>query len=205
MEQAEPKRTRFWVWVPVMIIVLITGWGIHAATAPKQPELGGTIIEKPTNMQDITLVGADGVTFSLSNLEGKFVLVFLGYANCPDVCPLTMATLARIYEELGSPDDLQVVMITVDPERDTPEALNDYIKNFHPSFIGLTGDPEIIAGTAARFFAGSYVGKGGLVGHSSHVTLLDRQGDLRAVYTQDSINNFLKDDLETLLAYKGTW
>jgi protein SCO1/2 len=206
MSMNENRKKRPWLWLlPLVLVVPLLGWGIYAATAPTKLELGGNIIEKPNNMQDITLLSTDGEPYSLRSLEGKLVLVFLGYANCPDICPLTMANLARIYEDLGSPEDLQVIMITVDPERDTPEQINNYATSFNPSFIGLTGSPEAIAETATRFFAGSTNVEGDFIAHSSHVTLLDRQGNMRAIYTQDKIRDFLQDDLETLLAHKGTW
>ena len=97
MSMNEDRKKPSWLWLlPVVLVIPLLGWSIYAATAPKKIELGGNIIQKPTNMQDITLLNANGEPYSLRSLEGKFVLVFLGYANCPDVCPLTRANLARI-------------------------------------------------------------------------------------------------------------
>lgn len=194
-----------------VFLVLALGLGIYTLAAPKKLELHGTKIENPTDVGDTTLIGRDGETHRLADWQGKLVLVFFGYANCPDVCPLTMAKLARTYEALGSPEDLQVIMVTVDPERDTAEQISNYAKGFNADFVGLTGSPEAIAQASARFYVGAkrIVGAEGIadgtVAHSSHVTLVDRTGRMRLIYTQDKLNGMLQEDLESLLAHKGSW
>lgn len=192
-------------------LVLALGLGIYTLAAPERLELQGTKVESSTDVSDITLIGRDGETHQLADWQGKLVLVFFGYANCPDVCPLTMAKLARTYEDLGSPEDVQVIMVTVDPERDTAEQVSNYAAGFNPDFVGLTGSPEAIAQASSLFYVGARRITGadefadGTVSHSSHVTLLDRSGKMRVIYTQDKLNGMLQEDLESLLAHKGSW
>src|SRR5690606_41484390 len=91
-----------------------------------------------------TLVGRRGAAFDLAgDLEGDGALVFFGFTRCPDVCPLTMAQLSSAYGAVGEPEDLKVVMVTVDPEHDTPEVVGAYVERFHPAFVGLTGTNQI--------------------------------------------------------------
>ena len=201
------NKERLWVFLLIGILVLLIAAGVTAYTVAgqKRLELNGTAVENPPNMQDVTLRATTGQTVQLEKWQGKLTIVFFGYANCPDVCPLTMAQLAQIYEELGEPQDLQVLMVTVDPERDLPAKLENYVERFHPDFIGLTGTPTMIADASARFYAGARKVPDGRVSHSSHVTLVDRKGNMRLIYTQDKIGAPLKEDLDKLLAQSGPW
>jgi protein SCO1/2 len=132
----------------------------------------------------IDLTDHNGERRSLSDFKGKVVVVFFGFTHCPDVCPTTMLELARVAKELG-PDAsrLQVLFVTVDPERDTPEAMRQYVPSFHPSFLGLHGTQEEIARTAKEFKVyfhkqpqpgGSYT-----VDHTAGTYVLDTRGRLR--------------------------
>ena len=110
-----------------------------------------------------------------------------------------MARLADIYRNLDEPQEVQVVMITVDPANDTPERVQRYAANFHPDFIGLSGTNSEIASAAKRFYIGvNSIGEG-LVAHSDPVALVDSQGKMRVIYNQDNVPR-LEDDLRTLLA-----
>ena len=189
----------------VAFFILALGLGIYTLAASEDLELHGTIIEKPTAVGDITLIGGDGETHQLADWQGKVRLVFFGYVNCPDICPVTMARLASIYEDLGSPEDLQVIMITVDPEQETAEQISSFAKGFHPDFVGLTGSPEAIQQASARFYVGTNKVHDGAVAHSGHVTLVDREGRMRLIYTQDKLVKQLQEDLENLLAHSGSW
>src|SRR4051812_31200556 len=92
--------------------------------------------------RDFAMTDQSGNARSLADYKGKVVVVFFGYVQCPDVCPTTLSTLREVRERLGADGEkLQVVFITVDPERDTQEVLSQYVPAFHPSFAGLRGDP----------------------------------------------------------------
>ena len=103
---------------------------------------------------DFTLQSANGPV-SLSDFRGKAVLLYFGYTFCPDVCPTTLATISAALQELPADQRgrVQVIMISVDPERDTPERLADYVRYFDPSFIGLTGTPDQLAQVLKQYRA----------------------------------------------------
>jgi protein SCO1/2 len=198
-----------WQWGLLLVLAAVAVGGIiYSFAAPKELLLNGSEIEARPDVRDVELTGVDGEIVRLGDWSGELQLLFFGYANCPDVCPLTMAKLAGVYEDLGAPDDLQVVMVTVDPERDTPDLLDQYVRRFHSEFVGLTGPPGQIAAASSRFFVasiGSDRNQDGRVSHSSHVTLVDRQGRMRLIYNQDKVGKPLTEDLEMLLAQRGGW
>ncbi len=101
--------------------------------------------------KNFTLTDHNGQPRTLADFRGKVVVVFFGFTHCPDVCPTTLAELARAVKKLGPDGDrVQVLLVTVDPERDTPEILKQYVTAFDPRFLGLTGDADAIARTAQR-------------------------------------------------------
>lgn len=162
------------------------------------PELHGTALEDPPSVADVTLVAAGGERVRLGDFQGKRLLVFFGYSNCPDVCPLTMARLSSMYRSLDEPDEVQVVMITVDPERDTPEVIGRYARGFHREFIGLGGAGEEVEAAAASFYVGHRDSGDGEVVHGSQVLLVDPSGRFERVYN-DQAQLHLEADLQALL------
>jgi len=99
-----------------------------------------------------SLKDASGANRTLADFKGKVVVLFFGYAQCPDVCPTTMAEMAQVKKELGADGDkLQVVFVTVDPERDTPEVMKAYMGAFDPAFVALIPTPEQLAALAKDF------------------------------------------------------
>ena len=112
-----------------------------------EPEIA-TVLSPPLPIPDAVLVDQAGREFTTSDLEGRFSLMFFGFTHCPDICPLTLQVLARAREEVRTqapelvPD---VVFVSVDPYRDTPERIGDYVSNFDPGFIGVTGSDEALA------------------------------------------------------------
>ena len=151
-------------------------------------EWNGMEIQSTQPVTNFTLTGPDEQPVSLIDFRGKVVMLYFGYTFCPDVCPATMVELRDAMEILGDKsEDVQVVMITVDPERDTPEVLKNYLAHFDESFIGLTGSPDdLIAVTAPMgiFFErheGS-AASGYLIDHTATVAVLDKSGKLRLLY-----------------------
>jgi len=106
-------------------------------------EYKGGVVNQDVQAPDFTLTDTEGQPWTLSKQHGKVVALFFGFTYCPDVCPTAMADLARVRKELGDQaDKVQVALITVDPERDTQERMQKYVKGFDKSFVGLTGTPE---------------------------------------------------------------
>ena len=129
------------VWIAVLAGA--AGWIGWDAWQGKQPSLGGPF----------TLVDQNGKPFSSDRLKGKPTLIYFGYAFCPDVCPTSLLLMETAIEKLG-PDTakkVNLVFITIDPERDTPELMKGYVENFSPTFIGLTGTEEQIAQAARAY------------------------------------------------------
>ena len=152
-----------------------------------------------TALPELELVASSGRPARLSDWRGNHLLIVFGYSNCPDVCPLTLAQLAALVERLEAQAQLQVLMITVDPERDTPERLADYVARFHPSFIGLTGSPAAIHEAMTAFYALAQRADP-LVLHTDAVTLVDAEGRVMALYGQSALAEGGRFDEATLAA-----
>jgi protein SCO1/2 len=131
-------------------VALIIALGLLAGCAPDK--FRATDITGADFARSLDLMGHDGKRHTLADFKGKVILVFFGYTQCPDVCPTTLAHFAAVAKELGpEADDMQVLFVTVDPERDTPELLARYVPAFDPRFLGLYGDAEATARTAKEF------------------------------------------------------
>ena len=151
------------------------GPGADEATSSGQPLVGG----------EFHLVDQDGRPVDQTMLDGKWSLVFFGFTYCPEFCPTTLAELAAVQQRLGAQaDDLQIVFISIDPQRDTPQALKDYLSSdgFPQGTIGLTGSPEQVA-QAAKAYRAYYEkvgeGDGYTMNHSLTVYLMGPDGKFR--------------------------
>lgn len=156
--------------------------------------------------EEIELSRFDGSRFRLSETRGSVVLLFFGYTSCPDVCPTTLAELNLALQEIhpDQAEDVTVVFVTVDPERDDPARVQEYVNHFNAGFIGLSGtEPElaevwnrygifreIVDGTSAA---------GYLVNHTARVTLIDRQGNLRVSFGFETPVEDIVHDLKLVL------
>jgi len=165
----------------------------------------GMVLQSPMPATDFTLSGSNGQPVTLSDYRGKLVLLYFGYTTCPDVCPTTLAELRKARELLGKRgDQVQVLMVTIDPERDTLEILGDYITHFDSSFIALTGTSDQIAAVATYY--GIFYQKnesdsalGYLMDHTATVMAIDRQGYLRVVFPFGATAQDIAADLDYLL------
>ena len=147
---------------------------------------GGAVIQSTQKAPRLELMSADG-TVRMTDFAGKVVVVYFGYTFCPDVCPATLSKLAESLALLGDrAEDVQVMMVSVDPDRDTPEMLEDYVTHFHPDFIGVTGDEATVNRVATLYGvvyerAEGSAGTGYTIDHTSTVILVDREGYLKLV------------------------
>ncbi len=165
----------------------------------------GTHLAPPMPAADFTLRSADGPV-SRADLEGKVAPIFFGYTSCPDICPTTLLRLSNALERLGpdAAEDVQVVFVSVDPERDTPERATRYAQAVHPSFLGITGTPEEIADVAAQY--GIYYARaegseatGYLVDHTGTITVLDEDGRVALLWSPDVTAEQMAEDLAALM------
>ena len=153
----------------------------------------------------LELTDHNGQRRTLGDFKGKVVAVFFGFTHCPDACPTTMVELANVAKELGADaDKLQVLFITVDPERDTAAALKTYVPAFNPTFLGLTGTPDEISRTAKEFkiYYQKQAGKNGgySVDHSAGTYIIDREGRIRLFAQYGADKDALLHDIRMLLA-----
>ena len=165
----------------LVVAALLSGCG---GDVPQAPKFTLTDVTGASFGREINLTDHNGKPRTLADFRGKVVTVFFGFTHCPDACPTTLAEMAQVMKELGADaDKLQVLFITVDPERDTPQLLKQYVPSFHPSFLGLYGDAEATARTAKEFkvFVQKQPVKNGSysVDHGAGTFILDRDGKLR--------------------------
>lgn len=155
--------------------------------------------------RELALPDAEGRPRSLADFRGKVTVIFFGYAQCPDVCPTTLAELAEARRALGrAGQDVQGVFVTVDPERDTPEMLKAYVASFDPSFVALRGSPEQTreAAKAFKIFYAKVPGKtegSYTVDHTAGAYVLDREARLRLFTRHGTGAEALVHDLKLLL------
>jgi protein SCO1/2 len=173
----------------------------------KPASFRGTMYAEPyPPAPEIALTDARGNPFRLSDRRGEITLIFFGYTYCPDVCPTTLAEMKLALERLNDADAgrVQVIFISVDPERDTPEDVQAYVERFHPDFIGLTGTleelqpiwegygifREVVEGTSPENY---------IINHTARVTLVDQNGNLRLTYGFQTPPENIAHDIELLL------
>lgn len=181
-------------------------FGLTACSSDK-PSFHNTDVTGSGIAKDgFSLTDQDGKARTLADYRGKVAVVFFGFTHCPDVCPTTMVEMAEVMKLLGArADDVQVLFVTVDPERDTPELLRKYVPAFDPRFVGLWGDPDTIARTAKDFkvfYQKTQVSSSGSysIDHTAGSYVFDRQGKVRLFVRHGGDVQALADDIGRLLA-----
>jgi protein SCO1 len=176
-----------------------------AACGPQAPTFKGADVTGASFGRELALADHHGKARTLADFRGKAVVIFFGFTQCPDVCPTALSTLAEVMRRLG-PDAarVQVLFVTVDPERDTAELLSRYVPAFHPSFLGLRGDAEATARVAKEFkilyqkvpgqTPDTYT-----MDHSAGLYLFDPQGRLRVFESHGQGAEAIAHDLAQLL------
>ena len=197
---------------PIYLAILALLFAIDAIEVcdHKKPPRNAEALTVPRTAADFVLNTSDGSEFRLSQYRGKVVLLDFGYTFCPDICPTTLAELAQVRAQLGeAAKQVQVVFITVDPERDSSERLRSYTEAFDPTFIGLTGSAEqlaevrqaydvvaekqVVPGTSAVY----------LIAHSAYVYLIDPEGRLQQRFPfGTSMIKDITEAIQTLLTFQ---
>jgi protein SCO1/2 len=195
---------------PIVFVLIFFVAGFAAAYSvvfwPQSPQFSGkALIGGP-----FSLIDAEGKRVTDRDFHGKFMLVFFGYTHCPDVCPTELQNMAEVIDKLGAEAaGLAPIFISVDPERDTVEALSDYLKSFSPRITGLTGSPAEAASAAKAYRVYFRKAAGGpddyTVDHSAFVYLMDKEGNYLTHFTfntsPDTIAGVIK---KHMLADKST-
>lgn len=197
-------RSAVAAWVAACIAVISLG-----ACDSGTPQFKSTDITGAPYGKAFALTGHDGRPRTLADFRGKVVVLFFGYTQCPDICPTTLADVARAMAALGpDADRVQVLFVTLDPERDTPEILSRYVPAFDARFLGLYGDLEATRAVAKEFKVffekrpgstpGSYS-----IDHSAQTYVFDTQGRLRLFVRHERIATDLPHDVRLLLNEAG--
>ena len=185
--------------IVVVAVAAATGFWLahrldHAAPALR----AGTWLPQPRNVGEFSLIDQNNAQFTESRLKGAATLVYFGYTHCPDVCPVTLLQLAQVVKG-GVVPGLRVIFVSVDPARDTPAQLAQYVHAFDPDFIGLTGTTTMVQSVAHRFGVAflrvDLPGGDYTMDHSSTIFLMDSRGRNVAVFTPPYDAKALQDDL----------
>ena len=193
----------------LLLLVSLAVTSIISAHEIEGSEDTGSNLKKPEYYKnfggDFSLTGPEGKTVSLEDFRNKIVLIYFGYTFCPDVCPVTLSNLKLLMLSLEEKaEDVQVIFISIDPERDTYQKLKDYVPYFHPTFIGLTGSEADLASVAKKYQTFYFKQKveseaGYLMAHKDVVILFDQKGRFRGRYKSKYDLDKLKTDIRWLL------
>ncbi len=174
------------------------------AVAADRPTLKAGVFEPPRAAPELSLDASSGGKLSLANYRGKVILMGFGFTSCPEVCPTTLATLAQARKRLGAQgEQLQVVYVTVDPERDTADRMKAYLGGFDPTFVGGTGTPAQLAAVRKNYGVMAErkpLGNSYTVAHSSSVYLIDQEGLLRGMMPYGRLPDDFAHDVRALLS-----
>ncbi|MEH6548546.1 MAG: SCO family protein [Pseudomonadales bacterium] len=189
------RKIHFTIIGIVIFMTLMVSMFVNRMLTPRilhdgEMKVNGTwVLSKPRVIKPFELVSQDNKPFTLENLKGKWSVVFFGFTYCPDVCPTTLTTLKKWKGFMADSEflaDTQVILVTVDPGRDTPEVLAPYLAFFDPEFIGVTGDFMELQGLATNLNAAfSKVPGGGdnyMVDHTANVALINPYGHYHAFF-----------------------
>lgn len=193
--------------IPMLLAAVL----LSACSQPQPPQLKqGTLLPSAKAIADFQLTDQHGKPFTRNNLMGKWSFAFFGYTHCPDVCPTALSMLAQVMKKLEKDSTLdtlpQVIFVSVDPERDTPELLAQYLPYFNPDFVGVTGDPQqlllltrqlgIMYGKAPGDDADDY-----LVDHSASIILFDPNGNFLALFGMPHDPDLIAQDFVAIKNY----
>jgi protein SCO1/2 len=206
------NRTQKTVFILIAIVALILGLTVYRVLSGKSAgdqtaliDAGVILLPQSRNLPDLTMTNQDGQPVQIDELKDKWTLLFFGYTYCPDICPTTLAQLRQIKSELpqNSLSKLRVVLISVDPERDTPQQLKQYLGYFDKDFVGLTATvPDIqklANGVSIPFIPADTSKPGYTVDHSGNLALLGPDGTQRGFIRAPFNNQKLLAQLPGLL------
>lgn len=195
--------------VVLALVTLVSGGAAIAVRSIQTPpaDFQGGVVSPPIMVPDVVLPSAKGDEVRLSDFRGKVVLLFFGYTNCPDVCPTTMLEVANVRKQLTKEEAerVQVVFVTVDPERDVPARVSQYVDRFDPSIVALVPVDEDEARTVVQLFMADFVkgepnaGGGYAVAHPASLYAIDPAGQWRLLLPFGMPVEALTNDVRLLL------
>lgn len=200
-------KNRPWTLGVLVLVIASAAFGVWSLTTTEAHEWNGTAYDPPRELPDFTLTNVEGEPMSLAELEGKPVLLYFGYTHCPDFCPATLSDFQRVKQDLGDrADEVAYVMVSVDPKRDTPAVMKEYLSFYDPAFIGLTGtSAEDVRPIKQEFGIVSQNRQATpgsefyFVDHSTKTYLLNSNGDLLLEYAWGTDADNITEDVAYLL------
>ena len=152
------------------------------------PAIPGLLWPEPKSLGPFSVIDHENNSFTLADLRGKWSLVFFGFTHCPDICPVTLAVMDQSHRQLERTRDVQFLFVTVDPERDTSERMEQYLTSFNPEFVGLGGSAEQVAGLTRQVGLAYFPDKteseeNYLVDHGASLFLVDPLGRLVGIFS----------------------
>ena len=184
----------------------VLGLVVYLIAAQMRPHVySGTVLQSPTQAPELGLTAHTGDQVFIDDFAGEALLIYFGYTQCPDLCPLTLSAAARAKASLGElGEKVSVMMVTVDPERDTLDVLGDYVTKFDPDFLGVSGDPDDLAAVTTLYGVwadteSAVWNTGYLVDHTSTLMAVGPDGHLRIVYGPEVTDDQLATDMKALL------
>jgi len=196
--------------IAVAILAALAGlWAGRMLLGPRvPPQTEATLLNRPRALPALALVDQHGQALGLDRLQGKWSLFFFGFTHCPDVCPTTLSTLAaaaRLLAELPEPQRPQVVFVTVDPERDTPQVLAEYARFFDPAFLAASASPEATAALAGQLGVAYQKvprdGGGYTMDHSAALFLFNPRAELNAIFSPPHTAAGIANDYRLITDY----
>jgi protein SCO1/2 len=192
--QSQGRGVKITVAVVVLFIVAVIAMFVHRVQQPRimtvaEMKLNGAyMLDTPRKIGEFNLIDQNGKPFTNDRFEGAWTLVFFGFTNCPDVCPTTMAFLSQLVQSLEGTEaeDTRVVMVSVDPARDTVDVLAEYVSYFNPNFVGVTGEfldiHRFATALNTPFRKTPGQGENYQVDHSANVVLINPRGDYHGFF-----------------------
>jgi protein SCO1/2 len=185
------SRTFFLAGVAVLVIGvgIWIGWASPFFGSSKAPEAAGIVFDDPRQIDAVQLIDHNGKEFNVERLQNRWSLIYFGFSNCPDLCPMALTQFTKLDEELGTEfaSPIQYIFVSVDPDRDTPDQLGAYVEYFLPGLIGVTGNNVELSNFANQLAVGFKVhseeGDNYPVDHSNAILLVNPAAEFQAVFT----------------------
>ena len=207
------------IWLMITSMAILTGLVLviflNNTLSPRTMSVdelrinGAVVFDKPRIIKDFTLVDHNGKPFDLSRLTGYWTLIYFGFSHCPDICPTTLADVNRMLEHVNAEvaEHTEVVMVTVDPDRDTVDILSQYVPFFNETFIGVTGEPLAIRSLADNLnvafnkvaLNGKDIQAGYTVDHTGHLILINPKGHYHGFFKPPFEPAKLKTTYQTIV------
>jgi len=191
-----------------LLLIVITSLALsiqnHAYGNSPEKQYQGLLLKPEKTIKSYTMINQDGKETPFPTASGKFQLIFFGYTNCPDICPMTLHKIKQVIRDLQNSEEVEYYFISIDAERDKPELLKSFVRYFHPQIKGITGTIHNIKGIEKEFgiLTRKFQGKSALayqLEHSVFMYLINKQGKLMLMYPGSSSTTQIVSDLNLLL------